>query len=75
MAQIIYGLISLNGDGSNSMNWFKNEKLVDYLLENEHYEFGGNEGSCETYTFPDELDLEQCGFRFAEQYYEKKMIE
>ena len=31
--QVIYGLICDNGDGSGSMQWFRNLDLVEQLLE------------------------------------------
>jgi len=69
MAQTIYGIIADYGDGSSGMRWFKDEATVDELLNgsSEHEEYWANEGSpAETLTFPDDLDLEACGFSFSE---------
>jgi len=33
--QKVYGLISDNGDGSSSIGWFKDESVVEHLLEND----------------------------------------
>lgn len=74
MAQVVYGLSCDHGDGSAGIRWFKDKELVDRLLD----EDGGfpdyvwesycqNEGSpAQTLTFPDDLDLAACGFRFGD---------
>jgi hypothetical protein len=64
----LYGLIADNGDGSNSVNWYTNKELVDYLLTNDE-SYYGNEGSpAVTLTIPDELPLESLGlFNIDEQ--------
>lgn len=69
----IYGLMSDNGDGSSSINWFKNKQLVDKILDDgDPYIWGCNEGyPAETLTFPDDLNLEECGFMFSDDDYEK----
>lgn len=68
MAQVIYGLICDSGDGSCHMRWFRNKELVDQLLDDntgEHEIYWANEGTpSATLTFPDDLDLKKCGFRF-----------
>lgn len=72
--QKIYGLMSDNGDGSSSINWFKNKQLVDKILDPDYYPeaWGCNEGSpAETLTFPDDLNLEECGFVFCDEDYEE----
>lgn len=74
--QTVYGLMSDNGDGSGSINWFINKDLVDALLsydDNDMLEcFYQNEGyPAETLHFPDSLNLEQCGFGFSDDNYEQ----
>lgn len=70
MSQVIYGLISDNGDGSCSMNWFRDYDIVNRLLDNDDERFGTNEGSpAETLTFPATLDLTVCGFTFSDEYF------
>jgi hypothetical protein len=69
----IFGIISSNGDGSNSINWFKNPELAEHLLSSdEHYEtFGCNEGSfAETINFPDGVKPEDCGISFSDNEYD-----
>lgn len=68
--QKVYGLISDNGDGSASMHWFRDKDVVDKLLNDDENcgQYGQNEGSpAETLTFPDEFNLETCGFTFYEK--------
>jgi len=72
MAQTVYGLTRDNGDGSTGIVWFRNKDTVDRILDNNggiHEEFYGNEGSATELTFPDDLDLVQCGFRFSDDHY------
>lgn len=68
MTQTIYGLISDNGDGTSSMNWFKNKIIVDRLLSDDESEIWyQNEGfPSQKLTFPAELNLEECGFYFSD---------
>lgn len=67
MAQKVYGLVVDHGDGSSSMRWFTNKALVDKLLEDEEYY--ANEGSpSEILTFPDDLNLNKCGFVFCDNF-------
>ena len=64
--QFVYGLISDNGDGSGSMWWFKDEKLVDWLLDRDEEQWYQNEGSpAETLKFPDGFDIDSVGFSFT----------
>ena len=66
--QRVYGLISDCGDGSSSMYWFQNKAIVDAILESDDVEqFYPNEGSpSETLIFPNDLNLKECGFWFAD---------
>jgi hypothetical protein len=72
MVQKVFGLISDGGDGSSAVLWFRDEKIVDRLLEDDQHceQFYANEGSpAETLTFPDDLDLDTIGFSFADDYF------
>lgn len=67
--QTVYGLTADNGDGSCSMHWFRDKTRVDELLDEDNAawdeRYYGNEGyPAVTLTFPDDLDLDACGFRF-----------
>lgn len=69
MTQKVYGLVADNGDGSCSMCWFQKMESVDWLLDtdNGRESFWANDGGpAETLTFPDELNLAECGFRFSD---------
>lgn len=69
--QKIYGLMSDNGDGSASIHWFKNYELCENLMEEDPEQWGINDGvPSETLTFPDDLNLEECGFVFSDEEYE-----
>jgi hypothetical protein len=69
MTQTIYGLTQDYGDGSAGMRWYRNKAIVDAKLDEDGPDWdesmSGNEGvPSMTLTFPDDLDLEACGFRF-----------
>jgi hypothetical protein len=74
--QTIYGIISDRGDGSSSVLWFRNVNTVCELLHNNHPnsdEFWRNEGLInQVLTFPQELDLEYCGFYFSDVDFENQ---
>ncbi len=68
----VYGLVVDHGDGSSGIRWFLNSELVEKLLNEYHDEYYMNEGSpAETFYFPDNLDLVECGFDFSDNYYEE----
>ena len=70
--QKVYGLISDNGDGSASIDWFKDQSIVENLLENCE-EYGVNEGlPAETLIFPEDFDLVEYGFCFSDKFYERE---
>lgn len=76
MAQKVFGLISDSGDGSSSLRWFKDQALVDRLLEDDGFceVFYANEGCpAETLVFPDDFDLDSVGFVFdsAQDWYDE----
>ena len=55
MTQMVYGLARDNGDGSNSISWFRDKAIVDELLDGDDHceEFGCNDGGpSETLEFP-----------------------
>jgi hypothetical protein len=68
--QTIYGLLHDNGDGSTSMHWFRTHEEVDAVLDQDAlvtYEaYWTNDGPSEVLHFPEDLDLESCGFVFQE---------
>jgi len=67
--QTVYGILQDNGDGSSACLWIKDKAIVDKYLDEDFdpERFGINEGCpAETLTFPDDLDLEACGFDFYE---------
>ena len=72
MAQKIYGLTQDYGDGSSGMRWYRNKSKVDAILDEDSPDwderFYANEGVPNMIlTFPDELDLESCGFSFDDE--------
>lgn len=70
--QTVYGLVADYGDGSSGIKWFRNSELVDRLLNEYDEEYTMNEGCpAETFYFPDDLILEDCGFSFSDNYYEE----
>lgn len=71
MTQTVYGLISDSGDGSGTIQWFRDKELVDSRLTDDenNEQYYANEGRAKVLTFPDDLDLEKCGFRFSDKYY------
>jgi hypothetical protein len=64
MAQLIYGVIRDNGDGSASMVWFQSQDIAELASDKEEY--GISEGIAVELSFPDSLDLESCGFSFSD---------
>jgi hypothetical protein len=70
MAQTIYGIICDGGDGSASVRWYRSQEKVEKLLnDDEQCEwYGQNEGQAKILTFPDDLDLEKCGFSFSDTW-------
>lgn len=68
--QIIFGLIADMGDGTSCIIWLRNEAIVDRLLEEE--QFYQND-SAMIFEFPDDLDLEKCGFEFDDEHYQDRL--
>ena len=71
MAQVVFGLTVDSGDGSSHIQWFRDEAVAQRLLDSDDgvdlEMYGANEGCfSEVLTFPDDLDLEACGFRFSD---------
>ena len=62
--QTIYGMISNNDDGSATMWWFHTMPDADLMEEKCPEMWACSEGISQVLTFPDNLDLELCGFRF-----------
>jgi hypothetical protein len=72
MTQTIYGLTQDYGDGSAGMRWYRNEARVEALLDPRSPDWDesmyANEGTPSmVLTFPADLDLEKCGFRFDDE--------
>ena len=72
MTQVIYGLTQDYGDGSAGMRWYRNKETVDAKLDESSPDWDesmyGNEGvPSMVLTFPADLDLEACGFRFDDE--------
>lgn len=71
--QEIYGLVSDRSDGSAEISWFRNKDIANYLVSNKYHNqqtFSMNEGYInKTLKFPEDLNLEQCGFRFSDEHY------
>ena len=72
MTQVIYGLTQDYGDGSAGMRWYRNKATVDAKLDESSPDWDesmyGNEGvPSMVLTFPADLDLEKCGFRFDDE--------
>ncbi len=64
MVQKIYGLIADNG-GSTYLVWFKSKEDIEFVTdENNDFEEFWNCDMEYEYTFPMDLDLETCGFKF-----------
>lgn len=73
MTQVVYGLISDNGYGSSSISWFKDKRVVDFILGddyeyNESYYANESEPSV-ILTLPDDLDLKSAGFDLEDEYF------
>ncbi len=66
--QTVYCLSSNNGDGSSSVCWFTSvsEEDLEKLIDLDPESWGMNDCGADTYTFPDDLDLKACGFRFSD---------
>lgn len=73
----IYGLTRDLGAGSSTVCWFRDLEVVNNVLsdDSDQYvdEFYGNDGSpAITLTFPADLDLKACGFKFSDDRYRKE---
>ena len=70
MAQKIYGIVSDSGDGSSCMHWYRSIDKVDEMLDprngHENYWSSNEGGPAEILDFPNDLDLEACGFTFSD---------
>ena len=64
--QKVYMLSTDNGDGSNSTHFFAKEPNLNAMTEEDPETYGCNEGNMDVLTFPDDLDLHACGFRFSD---------
>jgi len=57
----LYGLISDNGDGSNSVHWYTNKTLIDYLLKEDETYYANNGSPTVTLNLPDDFNLNTLG--------------
>jgi hypothetical protein len=64
MAQRVYVFTADGGDGSSSVCFTRDVELLAKLEDEDPESYGGNEGVASVLTFPDNLDLEECGFDF-----------
>lgn len=62
--QRVYVFTSNNGDGSSSVCYTRDPDLLDVLEDEDPESYAGNDGGASELTFPDDLDLEACGFDF-----------
>lgn len=65
----VFALVCDCGDGGSFVAWFKNEKLVNHILDNNIEGFQGNEGIVPAYTFPSDFDFNRAGIRFVDKYH------
>ena len=64
--QIICSIIRDLGDGSSCIDWYRNIERAEQLIEDDPESYCANEGGPEYYTFPADLNLEECGFIFRD---------
>lgn len=68
MSERLYLMLSNNGDGSSSANWFHERDVTPKQLlaleEDDPETWAGSEG-YETYIFPDNFDFKAAGFRLS----------
>lgn len=62
-----------NGDGTASVLFFKDVALAESLIQcddsGENYGSFSMNSEVTKFTFPDVVDLDQCGFRFSDEDY------
>jgi hypothetical protein len=65
----IYGLVVTSEDAA-CMHWFIDKELVDAILNSNIIRYHNNINTPqETFVFPDDFDLEECGFQLlADEY-------
>jgi hypothetical protein len=64
--QKVYLLCIDGGDGSVGTLFYRKEPDIEALTDEEPEVYGCNDGSLTELTFPDDLDLHACGFRFSD---------
>jgi len=67
MTQAVYGIVRDCGDGYSTADWFRDEEKARRLVEDATYsvDYGISGGEIPiTLHFPDDLNLEDCGFVF-----------
>lgn len=63
MTQKIYGIIFSTSPASATVGWYRSKYTALASFEEDDED---NEDLIITLTFPNELDLETCGFRFRD---------
>lgn len=67
MTQKVYVFIVDGGDGSASVQYTRDPDFLDRMWDEDPESYGLNEGGySDILEFPDDLDLEECGFSFYE---------
>lgn len=64
--QVICSIIRDLGDGSSRIDWYRDSKKAESLIEEDPESYWANDSGPDYYTFPVDLDLESCGFRFRD---------
>jgi hypothetical protein len=64
--QFICSIIRDLGDGSSRIDWYRNIEKAEKLIEEDIESYWANDGGPDIYTFPADLNLEECGFRFRD---------
>ena len=64
--QVICSVIRDLGDGSSCIDWYRDGEKAERRIEEDPEQYWANDGGPDYYTFPAELDLESCGFRFSD---------
>jgi hypothetical protein len=66
--KIIYGIMSDNGDGYCSLEWYRSKEVAWEIIELFPGEYWSSEGHfSQRLQFPDGLKLDTCGFSFSDQ--------
>lgn len=64
--QVICSIIRDLGDGSSCIDWHRDIEKAERLILEDPESYWANEDGPDFYYFPEELDLESCGFHFRD---------